>query len=349
MGVLADAMLFSLIHDYFKVYLPNQKHCSPHTIRAYQFALTSLLEFVKTKKGITLSCVTFKMIDSVTLSEYLEQLESKHGCSVRTRNHRLNCIRAFYAYVAMMEPTAVIHKNEISKIPLKKIDMEKIIDYMNEAAVSALMAQPDTKTKKGLRDQFLMIMLYDTAARIQEMLDFRICDLHMGKNATATLFGKGLKQRTTPIMEETIAHFKNYARVFHPDENMYSKKLLFYTIRNGTEHRMSQDNARRLISAYGAAGKEKCLDIPDDVHPHLFRHSRSMHLYQKGMDLTLLSQWLGHAQLETTLMYAYADTEHKRKAIEKATDQSNPLKARLNSQRFVTDDEDILKKLYGLI
>ncbi len=348
MGVLADATLFSLIHDYFKVYLPTQKHCSPHTIRAYQFALTSLLEFVKAKKGIVLSCVTFKMIDSVTLTEYLDHLESRHGCGVRTRNHRLNCIRSFYAYAAMMEPTAVIYKNEIAKIPLKKAGMDKTIEYMNEAAVSAIMAQPDAKTKKGLRDQFLMIMLYDTAARIQEMLDMRICDLHMGKNATATLFGKGLKQRTVPVMEETIAHFRNYAAVFHRDENMYSKKSLFYTVRNGKENRMSEDNARRLISAYATSAKKTCIDIPNCVHPHLFRHSRAMHLYQKGMDLTLLSQWLGHAQLETTLRYAYADTEHKRKAIEKATGQSNPLKARLNPQRYVIDDEDILKQLYGL-
>ncbi len=348
MAVVVDSTLFSLVHDFFKVYLPNQKHSSPHTIRAYQFSLESLFDFVKTKKDISFSEITFEMIDHKMISAFLDWIEDKQGCSISTRNHRLNCIRSFYTYAANMESTAVIHRAEINKVPLKKSSNMDIVEHMSESAVSAILEQPNTATKKGLRDQFLMILLYDTAARIQELLDIRLMDMHFGKNATMTLHGKGSKTRTVPLMEQTVEHFKNYAMVFHQDESIYSMQYLFYVLRNGQKKRMCEDNARRLIKAYGSSTKEICPEVPDNVHPHLFRHSRSMHLYQKGMDLTLLSQWLGHAQIETTLIYAHADTELKRKAIESATDPSSPLKAKLNSERFIVNDEEMLKRLYGL-
>ena len=111
---------------------------------------------------------------------------------------------------------------------------------------------------------------------------------------------------------------------------------------------MSDSNARKMMAAYGKTASKLCPEVPEKVHPHLLRHSRPMHLYRHGMDLTLVSQWLGHAQLDTTLIYAYADTEHKRKAIEKATSSGSPLKKRLNAERFTVSDDDMLKRLYGL-
>jgi len=110
---------------------------------------------------------------------------------------------------------------------------------------------------------------------------------------------------------------------------------------------MSDDNVLKFMKEYGIAARAKCLDVPENVHPHLWRHSRAMHLYQSGMDLTLVSQWLGHAHFNTTLIYAYADTEQKRIAIEEATSPMNPLREG-TSARFRVDDDETLKKLYGL-
>lgn len=115
MAGVIDTTLFSLVHNFFKIYLPNQKRSSPHTIRAYQISLESLFDFVKSEKQIKLSDITFEMIDHKMISAFLDWLETGRGCSVSTRNHRLNCIRSFYAYAAKMEPTAVIHKVELSK------------------------------------------------------------------------------------------------------------------------------------------------------------------------------------------------------------------------------------------
>ena len=341
-----DTTLFSLVHDFFKIYLTKMTNRSPNTVYAYRESLNALLDFVKAEKKISLSKVTFEMIDRHMLTRFLDSLEEK-GCSIETRNHRLNRIRAFYKYAAKMELTAVIHQNEILKVPLKSVEKSDIIEYMNEDAVKAILSQPNTKTPKGLRDQFLMVLLYDTGARIQELMDIRVCDIRLGKTPTATLHGKGNKTRTVPLLKNTIEQFQNYARVFHMESDGYSNEFLFYVVRHGQKNQMHHDTARRFIQEYGKAAQKICSDVPTNVHPHLWRHTRAMHLYQHGVDLTLISQWLGHAKYETTLIYARADTEHKRRALE-AANKSSPLAGKLNADRFRVDNDDLLKQLYGL-
>jgi len=211
------------------------------------------------------------MIDRHMLISFLDSLEER-GCSIQTRNHRLNRIRAFYKYAAKMEPTAVIHQDEILKVPLKTTERAEIIGYMSEDAVKAIMAQPDSSTSKGLRDQFLMILLYDTGARIQELMDIRVCDIRFGKSPTATLSGKGGKVRVVPLMNSTIEHFKRYLHEFHPAVDSYCDEFLFYVIRHGQKNRMHHDTARKLIQDYGVCAQSECSDVPGNTHPHLWRH-----------------------------------------------------------------------------
>ena len=333
-GDVKDTLLFGLIHDFFKVYLPTQRNSSKHTIVSYKTAVDNLLDYVTAEKNIPLAAVTFKMIDSKMLASFLSGIEGK-GNSITTRNHRLACIRAFYAYAAKMEPAAVIHYDEIFKVPLKKSAEPKGVEYMSEAAISAVLAEPDASTEKGLRDQFIMLLLYDTGARIQELMDITLRDLYLGKSPSVTIMhGKGDKTRVVPISEKTVEHCKNYVSVFHADEQPYSAAPLFYTIRHGQKNKMHHDTPRRFMYGYGLAAREKCREVPEGVHPHLFRHSRAMHLYQHGMPLELIAQWLGHANLETTLIYAHGDTEHKRRAIEAAISDDSPLKSFTNAKRY---------------
>jgi site-specific recombinase XerD len=159
------------------------------------------------------------------------------------------------------------------------------------------LAQPDTKTPKGLRDQFLMVLLYDTGARIKELMGIQLRDIRLGKTPTVTFnYRKGGKTRTVPLLKNTVEHFKQYAGVYHPEENEYSNDFLFYVIQHGQKNQMHHDTARRFIKSYGVAAKKVCSDVPDNVHPHLWRHTRAMHLNQHGVDLALISQWLGHAK-----------------------------------------------------
>jgi integrase len=210
------------------------------------------------------------------------------------------------------------------------------------------MAQANTSTRKGLRDMFLMLFLYKTGARIQETLDIRLRDIQFGKTPSVTLHGKGAKIRSVPLRENTVEHLKEYIKMFHADENFYSDTYLFYTIRGGLKKRMTEDNARDFIQKYGVSARNVCAEVPENVYPHLFRHSCAMSLYQSGVHLTLISEWLGHANFETTLIYAHADTEIKRKAIEKAIPNDTPLGELTNAERYKIDDEDVLKQLCGL-
>lgn len=345
MGRVKDEPLFQLLHDYLKKYLPDQKYASPNTVKAYRTALNQFFEYVVQEKSIPLSEITFPVLDYDMVNAYLDWLVSEKKCSLATRNHRLTCIRSFFAYAASRSTEYMAYQAALSKIPKQKAG--KIpVEYMSEEAVQTILKQPDTSTRQGIRDQFFMVLLYDTAARVQEMLDLKVCDIRPGKTPTATLLGKGSKVRTVPLMPETMEHFQNYLNVYHEGEGRYSTQPLFYIVQHGTRNPMSDDNVRKFLKKYGDLARKICPEVPENIHPHLWRHSRSMHLYQHGMDLTLLSQWLGHANLETTLIYAYADTEQKRRAIEKS--MGRKVTGGIDIPRFTVSDEDTIKRLYGL-
>ena len=166
-------------------------------------------------------------------------------------------------------------------------------------AMTAIAEQTNTGTAKGLRDRFLIILMYDTGARIQEILNIRLCDLQMGRFPKVTLHGKGSKTRDVPLMEKTVQHLRKYLSEFHSAMPLSSETPLFYSVIHGEMRPLTDRRIRYLLQEYGEKAREVCHEVPESVHPHLFRHSRAMHLYQEGMDLTLVSQWLGHSQLET--------------------------------------------------
>lgn len=347
MSKLADKLLFELIRDFFTVYLPRQRCCSEHTIRAYRTALNQLLDYIKKRNNLALYEITFNMLTKEKVLEYLDWLETDKNCCVQTRNLRLAAIRAFFTYAASMDATVCPYLYDLKKIPKKKHERQ-IVSYMNEVAVSALLRQPNTSTKKGLRDQFLMILLYDTAARIQEIIDLRLCDFRLGKTPVVTLRGKGSKIRIVPIMEKTVRHLECYLDAFHYGETQNSEQYLFYSQRNGQRYPMTTENARKIMKGYVQGARKSCPDVPEHLHPHLWRHSRAMHLYQHGMDLSLISQWLGHTRMETTLIYAHADTEQKRRAIEKAMSTQQLLGIPADNLPHWRNDEDLIARLYGL-
>ena len=341
----SENRLLTMIHDFFLIYLPSQRKSSPHTVKAYQTAVEQLMDYAAGQQECRITAVTFDMLDKKLVSGFLDDLEQQ-GCSVSTRNHKLKSIRALFAYAAMMDISLARYYKELEKIPWKK-EMEPAgIEFLSEAEMKVLLAQPDTTTKKGIRDLLLMIMLYDTGARIQELLNLKICDIQFSKSPTVKVFGKGGKYRFIPIMPKTVEHIRKYMKLYHPGEGDYANSFLFYTDRKCIRAPMSDDNVRKTLRQYADSARASCPSMPANLHPHHFRHSRAMHLYQHGMDLALVSQWLGHANLETTLIYAHADTEMKRKAIEKASAGI----CEIDAGKIDPDtlDDDTLKRLYGL-
>ena len=339
---------FKLVRDFLMTYLPGQKAVSPNTIKSYRESLNLLLNYISAKSGTSLGKLGFAHLTRETVGDFLDYLEKDRGCSISTRNQRLACIRSFVKYAGSRDVGVQAYVKILCGIPLKKETAKgAAVSFFSESALKAILEQPDARRNKGLRNLFFMILMYDTAARNQEMLDLRLGSVHVeGDSSYVVITGKGGKTRLVPVMQKTVEHFNKYASVFHPGHA--PDEHLFYIERKGKRYPMSPDTSEKFIRKYGIAAHEANPEAPEMLHPHQFRHSRSMHLYRSGMPLVLLAEWLGHAQVTTTTVYANADTEMKRKAIEKATSKLNPLLSGDDGYLEWEDDEALIRKLYGL-
>jgi len=340
--------LFGAIHDYLEVYLPKQRKLSVHTQKSYRAALDSLVDFIKLYNNVPIQDVTFEMLTEASVTAFLDSLETDRGYEISSRNARRSAIRAFLKYAADRNVVNVAILQEVNNVALKKPNKVETVDYMSMDAITAIVEQTDMAASLGLRDRTMLIMLYDTAARVSELVRIELKDLRFGKKPTVILHGKNSKIRSVPLSDRTVQYLKKYLLEYHTDVPLSSGAPMFYSVAHGERHPLSDRRVRYLLRDYADKARMTCIEVPKDVHPHQFRHSRAMHLYQNGMDLTLISQWLGHAQLETTQIYAYADTEHKRTAIAKATPENSPLFSKLNPERYTITDEDALKRLVGL-
>lgn len=344
MKKIKDPKLFHSIREFLVVYLPQIRRKSSHTVKAYRDTLNLFILFLKETRNIDIFGFTTSFLAAQTILEFLDWLVEKRGCTLTTRNHRLICIRSFCKYLTASEPTLVPTLSEISSIA-KAVDAdERKPVFLSEDEVKLVLSLPDTCNEIGIRDQLYLSLLYDSGARNNEILSLKLQDVSFsGKNCTIRLLGKGNKTRLIPISESVTKMMKRYWTIFHQENN--PNQYLFYTVHHKSKHKMSADNVARFMGTYEQLARKSLPGIPH-LHPHLFRHARALHLYRAGMPLSLVGEWLGHAQLQTTLLYAYADTEMKRKAIEKATKKGNPL-VEIESPLFINDEDDI-KRLYGL-
>lgn len=330
------------LREWFTAFLPRQRGAAQNTITSCRHTWNMLLGYVAEYHHVTVEKITFAMIDRATVTGFLDHMQDARSWTASTRNQRLACIRSFFTYAAAAEPTLAIYLADLAALPRLNGPAAPPVKYMTTEAVTALLAAPVPGTRLGLRDQFFMILMYDLAARDAEMLALNLADIDT-RRLTADLLGKGSKPRRLPITTETARHFDRYVAVFHPRAE--PEAPLFYTVRNRHPARMSDDNVARFIRQHAATAKTRCPDVPARTHPHMLRHSRAMHLYQAGMPLALLTEWLGHADPETTLIYAHADTEMKRRALEKANSATtqSPLPAPMWHDR-----DDIIQRLCGL-
>lgn len=300
-----------------------------------------LLRFLLQEKGIPASGLGFETFTSALLTEFLDTTESQKGWKESTRNNRLSCIRSFFKFAAYTSPEVYTVYADLCTIPLKKgNDNSRVVSHMSKDAVAAIIGCIDTGSPKGLRDRFFLALMYDTAARDGEMLKMKLSDINP-ENKTAYLFGKGSKPRLVPVSKETLHLFELYKSSFHHDSR--KNVHLFYTKHCGEKTPMSDDNVSRFLKKYAAQARIGNPHVPDHVHPHMFRHSRAMHLYQGGMPLAVLSEFLGHEDPETTLIYAYADTEMKRQAVEKASQDSLAFAVKDNSP--IWESQNIIEQL----
>lgn len=337
--------LVKSFHNFFHIYLPRQKCYSTNTIDSYKAAFNLFLDYMMEEFQLPLYKMKLEDLNRDNLVGFLDWLSTVRKSSSSTCNQRLMAFRSFAKYLGLNDFSLASIYTDVCGVPLKKAS-PKIVEYLSEDGLKTLLLQPDTSKRTETRNQFFMIFMYDTAARCQELLDLRVKEISLtGGSPFVYLTGKGNKTRTVPLMNATVKHLMNYLKLFHPNYPKCGDDYLFYTISHGQIHQMSRDTVALFMKKYGESAREICRDIPSRVHPHQIRHTRAIHLYRGGMPLALLSEFLGHVSVETTRIYAYADTEMKRNAIEKATSKTTEVE---ETPIWNTTDDEVLRKLAGL-
>ena len=300
--------------EFLSVYLPSQKNVSKNTIYSYRDTFKLLINFCQDNKKIAIERVTLNILSSEIITEFLEWLEIHRKCSIATRNQRLAAIHSFFRYVQAEEPAGIFNFQKIIAMPLKKAK-NPIIEHLTPEAIKLLLEQPDKYASKNRKDLTLMSVLYDSGARVQELIDLRVCDITLQTPAIITLLGKGNKIRRVPIMKNTASLLQNYILENNLDKTWKNEYFLFS---NSQHHKLTKEGVAYIVSKYVESARKTSSIIPSKVKVHMFRHSKAMHLLQAGVNLIYIRDFLGHVDLKTTEIYARIDTETKRKAIENA-------------------------------
>lgn len=346
MKKIKDPALFEKIRQFLTEYMPIIKRESANTVIAYRYTLNLYLTFLQSLLSKGLNSITSADFNQKNILAFMDWLRSYRGNKISTVNLRLVHLRRFCRFLMEENILLLSELSAIQKIEEFPREYADGIKYLTIQEMKLVLAQPDPYKEIGLRDRFFMHLLYDSGCRIQEILDLTIRDFSVNSSgARLCIIGKGNKFRATPISEELIPMYKEYCVHFHKNGNL--DDYLFYTKRNGTTTKMSCDNAQRFISKYGTKARDLIPAIPH-LHPHIFRHTRAMHLYMAGMPLEMVAQWLGHSQMETSLIYANATTEMKQAAVKKISSKENSV-FRDDEKFKYGDNDDIIKQLYGLI
>jgi integrase/recombinase XerD len=302
--------------SFLSKYLPGQKNASPNTISSYAQTFKLLLIYYDTEKGIKPERLDLSRICNKGILEFLDWLEVKRNCSVTTRNQRLVAIHSFCHYVQVQSPENLYDIQKILHIPYKKC-AKTVVSYLTGDEMRILLTQPDIQTAKGRRDLVLLATLYDTAARVQELIDLKEKDIRLTKPLTLTLHGKGKKTRQIPISDKTASLLDGYLRSKRPNTGFsLGDQNIFLNQKNQP---LTRWGVSYIINKYVDSAKmDPGFTVSFHITPHVFRHSKSVHLLQSGVNLIYIRDFLGHVDCATTEIYARADTEMKRKAIEAA-------------------------------
>jgi integrase/recombinase XerD len=295
-------------------YLSGQKNVSKNTIYSYRDAFKLLLKYCQDVKGIAIENIGIETLTAELIIDFLAWLECERKCSITTRNLRLASIHSFFRYVQSEEPAGIYHYQKIISIPLKRSE-KKLVKHLSPEIVKLILEQPDKNSTKGRRNLTLLSVLYDTGARVQEIIDVKVCDIILDSPSVIVLAGKGNKVRRVPLMKNTVALLQSYL-----NENDLSKKWKnrYPVFTNNQHNKLTKEGVAYILKKYVKKARKKSLGVPEHVSPHIFRHSKAMHLLQAGVNLIYIRDFLGHVDIKTTEIYARADTETKRKAIENA-------------------------------
>ncbi|WAC12420.1 site-specific integrase [Dyadobacter pollutisoli] len=296
-------------------YLAHERGASKNTINAYRDTFILFISYMEVQ-GIPVSRLTLENINQMAVIGFLDwlQVERKNGNA--TRNARLAAIHAFFHYMQYQHPEHLYECQKILSIPMKR-KATVPMNYLTIDAIKILLQQPDTRTVRGRRDLALLSLMYDTGARVQEIIDLTPSSLRLDKLSTIRIKGKGNKTRIVPMLEEQARLLKPYLKEHDLVQAHNNAHPLFF---NSRAEKLTRAGVNHILLKYADMARKTTdqAHLPEKISCHTLRHSKAMHLLQAGVNLVYIRDILGHVSVQTTEVYARADSRAKREAIQRA-------------------------------
>ena len=316
----SSAMPFAtLLERFFLSYMIAQKRCSPQTIRTYRDSFRLYFLFLLDECNIAPDKTEMEHVSLDYLSAYADYLETKRKCTSSTINLRLSAIKSFLRYAAIEAPEYSMLIRKALSLPARKTD-KPVMTFLTKAEYEAMLNVCSGTDILSARDKMMLMILYNTGCRISELIQIRVSDVILsegGGTPYIRLYGKGRKERATPIWRSTASFVKKYIR----SHGMSGEQYLFTNTRKGN---LTRSGAYQRIGVIAQKASSACPSLREKViTPHIFRHSVAMNLLQAGVDISTIAIWMGHESIETTHKYMVADIESKRKAMEKMSETDN--------------------------
>jgi integrase/recombinase XerD len=304
--------LASILHGFFVDYLPRQRALSPHTLYNYRDSVKLLLQFFAGKNGDATK-VTIEDFTVARVTAFLQHLETARRNCTCTRNVRLSAVHSFFRYLGGQCPEHLEQAQRILSVPFKRTST-RAIQHLELDEILAVLAAVDSKTFSGLRDLALLSLMFNSGARVSEIVALQTDDLQIASAPSIVLRGKGRKERICPLWPETVHLLERMLeqRGVKPGESA----ALFLNHRG---IKLTRFGVRLILKKYFHKAAKSQPTLKDKrLHPHSLRHSTAVHLLRSGVDLSTIAHWLGHASVNTTNRYLSVDLEAKREAIGKA-------------------------------
>ena len=302
--------LATTLQAFFTDRLICQRQASPHTLAAYRDTLRLLLVFASARHGMEPSKLDVDNLDAPLVGAFLDHLEHQRENGVRTRNARLAAIRSLFRYAALRHPEHAAVIERVLAIPPKRFD-RRLVTFLTEPELDALLAAPAPSTSTGRRDRALLALAAQTGLRASELIGLQCADVHLGAGAHVSCLGKGRKLRITPLTSSMVGVLRVWLaeRAGQPAEPLFTTQIGKALSRDALEHRLAK---------YVEIAARTCPSVRQKtVTMHVLRHTAAMRLLHAGIDTSVIALWLGHEQIETTQVYLHADLELKERALAK--------------------------------
>lgn len=339
---LDHSLFFSMTLDFLEIYLIRERDGSTHTRKSYREALSIFRRYVSNEKKLSVMKFTFSECTYEFVLDYRNWLYDTKNYSASTVNHRLAALKSYIQYASARELAVQQVAFSIGEVPFLR-EPRKLRPILSKEQLSELFTLP-RNTHLGRRDTMILVLLFDTAIRVEELVKLEAGNVNLSVTEPYILVeGKGSKERTVALNGKTVALLKNYMEEFHKGGT--HKVPLFYTVIKGEKGTMSTRNVERLVKKYADMLRQQVSGVPESVYPHMFRRTRASGLYRDGVDISLISKVLGHSSIETTKdHYAIPSLEQKKAAMEKGG-ASEP---DVQQEQMWPDNEDELAKICGL-